>query len=233
MGWWIFFGILALILLLPLGASIFFDAEGLRIRVIAGPVRFTVFPMKKKEDKAPKEEKPWEEKPREEKQEPLPAETRTPLPEAPKAPAPAKEEQEPAGGSLTDFLPLVELALKFVGEFFHKTLHIDVLYLKLTMAGDDPADLAMNYGKAWAALGNLWPYIDRMFTIKKRDIRIQCDFTADAPLVNARVDITLNLARLLGLVINYGVRILIKFFQIKNKNKSEATSQTNKGGANS
>ena len=226
MGWWIFFGILALILLLPLGASIFFDAEGLRIRVIAGPVRFTVFPMKKTDKPAEKKE----EKPAEEPK-PAPAQAKTPLPEAPKAPEPPKEAAEPAGGSLTDFLPLVELALKFVGEFFHRTLHIDVLYLKLTMAGDDPADLAMNYGKAWAALGNLWPYVDRMFTIKKRDVRIQCDFMADAPLVNARVDITLTLARLLGLVIGYGVRILIKFFLIKNKR--EKTAQTNKGGANS
>ena len=89
----------------------------------------------------------------------------------------------------------------------------------------------MNYGKAWAALGNLWPYVDRMFTIKKRDVRIQCDFMADAPLVNARVAITLTLPRLLGLVIGYGVRILIRFFQIKNKR--EKTAQTNKGGANS
>lgn len=226
MGWWIFFGILALILLLPLGASIFFDAEGLRIRVIAGPVRFTVFPMKKTDKPAEKKE----EKPAEEPK-PAPAQAKTPLPEAPKAPEPPKEEAEPAGGSLTDFLPLVELALKFVGEFFHRTLHIDVLYLKLTMAGDDPADLAMNYGKAWAALGNLWPYVDRMFTIKKRDVRIRCDFMADAPLVNARVDITLTLARLLGLVIGYGVRMLIRFFQIKNKR--EKTAQTNKGGANS
>ena len=59
MGWWIFLGILALILLLPLGASIFFDADGLRIRVIAGPVWFTVFPMKKTDKPAEKkEEKP-------------------------------------------------------------------------------------------------------------------------------------------------------------------------------
>ena len=218
MGWWIFWGIIALILLLPIGASIFYDAAGVRVLVITGPIRFTVFPVKKKVNKEESDEK---EKSSTKKEE-VPAEPdatadtsvtpqKQPLPEAPKPP---KAPGEEPGGSLLDFLPLVELALKFVGEFFHKTLHIDVLYLKLTMAGDDPADLAINYGRTWEALGNFWPYVERMFTIKKRDIRVQCDFEATQTLVNARVDITLNLARLLGLVFGYAFRIGVKFLQI-------------------
>ena len=224
MGWWIFWGILALILLLPLGASILYDAAGVRVLVIAGPVRFTVFPVKKKENDTKKEQKPKQEP----EQQPetkvdqkvkSASSAKTPLPEAPKPP-----KQEEKGGSLTDFLPLVELALKFVGEFFNKTLHIDVLYLKLTMAGDDPADLAINYGRTWTALGNLWPYVDRMFTIKKRDIQVQCDFEGTETLVNARVDVTLNLVRLLGLVLGYAIRIGWKFFQIQNSRKKAAAA---------
>ena len=243
MFWWILLGILVLLLILPLGASIFYDAAGVRVLVVAGPIRFTVFPMKKK---PPKEEKPKEEAPKEETfEEPKPAEvaeaasaeepkalpegetkTQTPLPDAPKPPE-APKEKEPDGGSLTDFLPLVELVLKFVGEFFHKTIHIDVLYVKMTMAGGDPADLAISYGNTWAALGNLWPYIDRMFTIKKRDIQIQCDFEASESLVNARVDITITLARLLGLVFGYAFRILFKFLMIMwdRKKKAEAAKK--------
>lgn len=242
MFWWFLLGIFVLILILPLGASLLYDAEGFRVRVIAGPIRFTVFPMKQKKEKPKQQSGP--EKPAEEKPEHAAAESAPPkqaLPEAPKPPPKPEEKaekKEPAGGSITDFLPLVELALKFVGEFFHKTLHIDALYLKLTMAGDDPADLAINYGRTWAALGNLWPYIDRMFTIKKRDVQVQCDFTASETLVNARVDITLTLARILGLVISYGVRILVKFLKITNKRKNAAeagknenNTQTNEGGA--
>lgn len=250
MFWWILLGILVLLLILPLGASIFYDAAGVRVLVVAGPIRFTVFPMKKK---PPKEEKPKEEPPKEEpSEEPEPAEpveaapaeepkalpegekrAQTPLPEAPKPPEPPKE-KEADGGSLLDFLPLVELALKFVGEFFHKTIHIDVLYLKMTMAGGDPADLAINYGNTWAALGNLWPYIDRMFTIKKRDIQIQCDFESSESKVNARVDLTITLARLLGLVFGYAFRILIKFLQILNdrKQKAKAANAEKKKSAN-
>lgn len=228
MGWWIFFGILALLLLLPVGASLFYDSLGVRVRVIAGPIRFTVFPGKKKEKKPDKKQKPEQEgqpQPERGTQAELQPQAeiaampeKTALPEAPKPP----QEKEPEGGSLTDFLPLVELALKFVGEFFHKTLHIDVLYFKITMAGDDPADLAINYGRAWAALGNLWPYIDRMFTIKKRDIQVQCDFEGSQTLVNARVDITLTLARLLGLVLGYGFRIGMKFLRIMDARKKAA-----------
>lgn len=237
MFWWILLGILVLLLILPLGASIFYDAAGVRVLVVAGPIRFTVFPVKKKPPKEEKSEESPKEEPKEEPEPEAPAEApsvedpkalpsgekkvKMPLPEAPKPPEQPKE-KEPDGGSLLDFLPLVELALKFVGEFFHKTIHIDVLYVKMTMAGGDPADLAINYGNTWAALGNLWPYIDRMFTIKKRDIRIQCDFEASESLVNARVDITITLARLLGLVFGYAFRILVKFLQIMNDRKQKA-----------
>ena len=231
MGWWIFFGILALLLLLPLGASIFYDALGLRILVIAGPVRFTVFPMKKKEKtEAKKDVKQETEKaapikeaaPKEEPSKSPGKAGKAALPEAPKPPQ--VPEEEPEGGSILDFLPLVELALKFVGEFFHRTLHIDVLYVKLTMAGGDPADLAIGYGNTWAALGNLWPYVDRMFTIKKRDIQVQCDFEGSETRVNARVDITLTLGRLLGLVFGYAFRILVKFLQITWSRNQKAKS---------
>ena len=235
MIWWILLGILVVLLILPLGVSLRYDEAGVRVLVLAGPVRFIVFPAKKKEEK-PKKKEPPKASGEASGSAGEPAQEKKPaaLPEAPKPPAAEKkpEEDEAPGGSWMDFLPLVELTLKFVGEFFGKTLHIDVLYLKLTMAGDDPADLAINYGRAWAALGNLWPRIDDLLTIKKRDIRLQCDFEASETLVNARVDITVTLARLLGLVINYGVRILIKFLKIQNKRNEQAkTTQTNEGGA--
>lgn len=217
MIWWILLVILVLLLILPLGVSISYDEDGAVIKVTAGPVRLTVFPVKKKDKpENKKEEEPkQEEKKQEEPNIEMPSQPPKPNSldddeddEEPEAPA------EKKGGNLLDFLPLVELALKFVGELFYKTLHIDVLYLKLTMAGGDPADLGINYGRAWAALGNLWPYIDRMFTIKKRDIQLQCDFEGSETLVNAQVDITVTLARLLGLIFNYGFRIGFRFLKI-------------------
>lgn len=226
MGWWIALGILVGILILPLGVSIFYDAAGVRVRVIAGFIRFTVFPMKKKEKKPKKEKVP--EPPKEEAKRETPAEIPKTTEKATNT-QPAKKKttskQEMPGGSLLDFLPLAKLALKMVGELFGKTLHIDALYLKVTMAGDDPCDLAMNYGKAWAALGNLWPKIDDLLTIKKRDIQLQCDFEGSETLVNARVDLTITLGRVLGLLIGYGARMAWGFLKILDKRKKAAEAE--------
>ncbi len=224
MGWWIALGILVGILILPLGVSVFYDAAGVRIRVIAGFIRFTVFPMKKRK---PKKEKAPQQKKEEVKQKKT--EKSSPKTEKSEKAPPAKKQSQPKkeapGGSLLDFLPLAKLALKMVGELFGKTLHIDVLYVKLTMAGGDPCDLAVNYGRAWAALGNLWPKIDDLLTIKKRDIQIQCDFEGEETVVNARVDLTITLARVLGLLICYGARMAWGFLKILNKRKKAAEAE--------
>ena len=58
MGWIIALAILVLLAILPLGASVLYDAEGARVRVVAGPLKIQVFPMKKK----PKKDKPKKEK---------------------------------------------------------------------------------------------------------------------------------------------------------------------------
>ena len=51
MGWIIALGIIAVLAILPLGVSARYNANGLLVKVIAGPVRFTVFPLRKKEKK--------------------------------------------------------------------------------------------------------------------------------------------------------------------------------------
>lgn len=229
MIWWILLAILIFILILPLGVRVNYDEDGAVVSILAGPIPIQIFPMKKKEKPKKQKEEPKQE---------APEEVAEPESEEPQENAAVidddddEEEPEPPaekkGGSLLDFLPLVELALKFVGEFFGKTLHIDVLYLKLTMAGGDPADLGINYGRAWAALGNLWPHIDRMFTIKKRDIQLQCDFEGSQTLVNARVEITVTLARLLGLVFSYGFRIAFRFLKIMLARNKAAKTETKK-----
>ena len=54
MGWWIALGIFVGLLILPLGVSVIYDAAGVRLRVVAGLIRFTIFPGKKKEKKPKK-----------------------------------------------------------------------------------------------------------------------------------------------------------------------------------
>ena len=209
MGWLITLGILTLLAILPLGVSARYDSGGPLVRLILGPVRITLVPGKKKEKK-PEKEKKEPEKPKEE------------LPKKPSVPPkPKAKEEKKKGGSWTDFLPLVKTALEFLGTFRRK-LRVNRLDLKLVLAGDDPADLGLNYGRAWAALGNLMPRLEKCFVIKKRDVEVACDFTAAETLVTARLDLTITLGRLLGTVVVYAVRILIQFIQIQNKRKGGA-----------
>ena len=209
MGWLITFAILFLLAILPLGASVKYNADGPLVRIIAGPVRFTVFPMKKKENK-PKKEKPKVEQ----KPEPQPASDD-------KKAADTKEEKKEKGGSLLDFLPLVQVALDLLGNLRRK-LRLNRLELKLIMAGDDPCDLAVNYGRAWTAVGNLFPLLERAFVIKKRDIEVECDFTASETLIIARLDITITLGRLIALVVRYGIRALREYLKIMKLRKGGA-----------
>lgn len=209
MGWLIALGILILLALLPLGVSVRYDSRGVVVRVILGPVRLTLIPRKKKEPKKKKESK---------KQEP-PAEGAAP--EKKKTPPPEKTGEGVAGGSLTDFLPLVKIGLEMLDSFRRK-LRADRLELKLILGGDDPCDLAVNYGKTWAAVGNLMPMLERALTIRQREVEVECDFTSDRTLVIARLDLTITLGRLLALGAVYGVRALTAFLKIQKKRKGGA-----------
>ncbi len=203
-GWLIALAILFLLAILPLGVSVKYDEAGALVRLIAGPIRITLFPMKKKEKREkpegdkkqakkakPKQDKPAEEKPKEEK---------------------------PSGGPITDFLPLVQVALDILDDFRRK-LRVDVLELKVILAGGDPCDLATNYGRAWTALGNLWPRLEEFLVIKKRNVEVECDFLADKTTVYARLDLTITLGRLLAMIAVGGVKAVVTFLKIMNKRK--------------
>ena len=202
MGWLIALAVLVLLGCLPVGISAIYDVSGPLVRLIAGPIRITLFPTKKKDE--PKKAK----KAKEEKS-------------AVKKQTTAKQPKEEKGGSLTDFLPLLKLATDFLGDFRRK-LRVNKLELKLNMAGDDPCDLAVNYGKAWATVGNIMPLLERAFVIKKRDVQVNCDFAGDRTSVYLWLDITITLGRILGLGIRYGFRTLKEFLKIINKRKGGA-----------
>lgn len=208
MGWVIFFAVVLLLAILPLGVFVSYDEDGVLVKIVAGPVKITLFPRPKKEKKSEKKSK--------KKTSASPAE------QLPKPPQPPKQiPEKKKGGSWTDFLPLVQVALDFLGSFRRK-LRIDQLELKLTMAGDDPCDLAVNYGRAWAAVGNLMPQLERLFVIKKRNIEVACDFTASQTLVKFRSEATITLGRLVSLVVVYGIRVFREFWKIKTKRKGGA-----------
>ena len=208
MGWLIALIVVFLLAILPLGASVRYNSEGPRVRIIAGPIRFTVFPMKKKEKKE-KENKPKKTKKKKTKK------------QTPAVKEKVSEEKKEKGGSILDFLPLVQVGLDLLNDFRWK-LRLNRLELKLIMAADDPCDLAVNYGRAWASVGNLVPMLERSFVIKKKDIEVECDFTTSETLVIARLDITITLGRLIALLVVNGIRGLRVFMKIMKKRKGGA-----------
>lgn len=208
MGWLIALAVLVLLAILPLGASVLYDEDGPRVRIVAGPLKIQVFPLKKK----PKKNKPKVEKPKKDKK--------------PKKAAPEGEKPEPfpkpkTGGSWTDFLPLVRVALDLLNDLRRK-LRVDHLKLHLTMAGDDPCDLAVNYGRMNASLAALIAQLERFLVIKKRDVHIDCDFAASETVILARLDLTITLGRLLSIAAVYGVRALTTFLKIKKQREGGA-----------
>ena len=207
MGIWIAGAILLALAVLPLGVRIRYNDAGFVLKVIAGPLKITVIPGRKK---------PKKQKVKQKKQKAVQTAESAGSEERPPQPPKAQPEQKERGGSLTRLLPLVKLGLKFLGDFRRK-LRLDNLYLRLILAGDDPCDLAVNYGRIWAAVGNLMPQLERLFVIKKRDIQVECDFTATELCVVAHLDITITLGCLLVLALYYGIRILFEFLSIKRK----------------
>lgn len=217
MGWFITLGILVLLAILPLGVSVAYDSEGPLVKIIAGPVRLQVVPARKKTDQKQGKvnKQKAEKKAKKDKTTPASAEKA--------GEKPGKSQEKKKGGSILDFMPMVQLVLDFLGDFRRK-LRVNRLELNLVLAGDDPCDLATNYGKAWTALGNLWPQLEELFVIRKRHVEVQCDFEADQTLITAGLDLTITLGRLISLVVCYGIRALIQYIKITNKRKGGATT---------
>lgn len=212
MGWLIALGILTALAILPLGVSAQYDSGGALVRLILGPVKLILYP---RPHSPPKKEK----KPKEKKQE-----EKTSEKETQEASAPVKKKEasgDPQGGDWKDFLPLFRVAMDFLGNFRRK-LRVRNLEMKLILAGDDPCDLAVNYGRAWAALGNLMPKLERFLVIRKRNLEVECDFTSEKTLVFVRLELTITLGRLLGLAVVYGIRGLREYLKISKKRKGGA-----------
>ncbi len=195
MGWWITLGILLLLCWMPLGAGVHYGEDGITVKVILGFLRIKVFPLPKWLKRGKKEKKPKADK---QKEKPKAKKEKT------------AEPKKDKGGSLKDFLPFVRLAVDLL-QTFRRKLRINRLDLQLIMAGDDPCDLALNYGRAWSAVGNVIAMLERVFVIKERDVEVECDFTSDTTRVTADVALTITL----GIAVIFGFRALKEFIKFK------------------
>lgn len=172
-----------------LGGIAEFKEEVFSLRIIAGPVRIRLFPREEKEKK-PKKEKPVKEK-KEEK---------------------SKDGEEAGEKSAKPKLPpigdLVSIALESLGALKRK-IRIDDLTLHLTWASEDPADTALGFGKAQAALGMIWPLIANNFHVKKHDMGVSVDFERTKPEIYARGSLTMTIGQLVSFALRFGIKFLV------------------------
>lgn len=199
MGWLIALAVITAVLWIPLGVSASYDEDGAVVKLVAGFLRFQLYPGKpKKKKETPKKEKKQQTKPQ-----------------------PAKK-QEKQGGSLSDFFPLVDVVLDFLSDIRRK-LRVDLLELRILMVGDDPCDLGINYGRAVAAVSALDPQLERLFVIKKKHIRVECDFAGENNQVWANVRLTITIGRILSMGLRHGTKALREYLNIMKLRKGGAT----------
>lgn len=198
MGWLIALGCLLLVWLIPLAVHVRYDRHAARMWVTIGPFPIPVYPRKQsKKNSKIKAEKG----------------------DSFESSAGVKKKES----TLTDFLPLLSLIFDFILDFSRK-LKIDNLYFKLVLAEDDPCDLSVNYARAWTVIGNLIPCLERCFNINKRNIEIECDYTADSIMIDTALDFSISLGNLLCILFIHGRRILRKYFEITKRIKDGAIS---------
>lgn len=210
--WWmtvlVILAVLVLIGCIPVGVDAAYGEGGVLLSAKLGFLKLQLLPKKPKKEKPAKPPKPAK------KPSPPPAH------EPPATPAAQPEQKKfKIPGGFDGLLRLANLALETLGDLRRK-LRVEELRLHVTFAGDDPADAALHYGQAWAAVGALMPALDRLFVIKKRDISPILDYNREQMSVDAHLILTITFGRALAL----GLKAGLGFLKLLNDSK--------KGGAN-
>ena len=205
-AWWMTLAVILAVLLLigciPVGVDAAYGEGGIRLAVKIWLFRLQLLPQKLKKKKKPaKKAAPKQKKP------------------APEKPAGEKKPNPLLSGGVDGILELLDLGVQTLGDLRRK-LRVEELTLHVTFAGDDPADAALHYGQAWAAVGALMPALDRLFVIKKRDICPILDYNREQMSVDAHLILTITIGRALAL----GLKAGLGFLKLLNDSK--------KGGAN-
>ena len=188
-------GVLLAFMLIPVGICLIYGTKGFYLYLRVGLIKICLHPGKKK--KAPVKES---------------KNNQSNSPEASK-------QKEKTKGSFSDFIPILQIVFDFLHDFRRK-LRITNLQMKLIFANNDPCDLAIAYGSAWAALGNLMPLLERYFVIKKRNLEVECDFEATDNLLDARIDIAISFGGLLYILMKHGFRGIKKYIELSKNLKA-------------
>lgn len=206
--------IIALIMLIPVGADVGYEGGELSVSAVAcGMSIIKLFP-KPEEDgtkppKHPKKEKKKKEKPAAEGEK-------------------AKPKKKLSFNFTADeLLALLKKVLKGFGKLGRK-FKVDRFLLRYTAAGDDPYKTAVTYNYVNAALSSLGPVCAKRFQVDDCEVRTEVDFTADKMSIDFGIALTIRIGQIFGAIntILFGALGII----IKNKLRLMKEKRHNKGG---
>ena len=128
------------------------------------------------------------------------------------------------GGKLSDLVPLLKALWHLLGDLRRK-VQVKRLDMNLVLAGEDPCTLALNYGKAWAAVGNITALLDSFLVIKKRNVQVNADFLGDTTRVYLKLYANMTIARLFGLLMHFGLPLREEYNKFLNPNEGGSENE--------
>lgn len=229
--------LLAVILLTPAGVRFRYDRGDLSLLVRFGPLKLQIFPRK---EKKPPQRKPEETKEEPEKKQagkesaddPEKKQTEKSAPEKPKPKKKAEKKprakinREQILYSLETLPPILGRALKRTG----RRLRLTPLKVHLLVAGPDPADTALLYGRLEAALGAALPALHRLVRIKDQDVRLFLDFQREQMDLIADVGLSLRPWDLVSVGLRAGGSLLkwyLRFRKLASPPPAEEPKESN------
>ena len=93
-------------------------------------------------------------------------------------------------GSLSDFMIILKSIKNMLGRVKRRLL-IRYLTLYYVSAGDDPANTALMFGASHAAFNTIMPVLERIFRIKRRDLRASYDFESKEQKIYVKAAVSL------------------------------------------
>lgn len=197
----IILGLLLTVLLTPAGVRFTYDQGEMSLDVRFGPIRRRIFPGKEKPEKPEKEKKPGKKRQKPPKGEKEKKEEK-------EKPPKAKISREQILYALEKLPPILGRALGGT----RRRVRIKPLKVHLLVAGPDPADTAVLYGKLEAALLAFLPVLRRAVHIRDEDIRLFLDFSQEQMDCIAELGTTLRPWDLLAVGGRAGISLL-RWFQ--------------------
>lgn len=225
--------LLAVIVLIPVQIRAAYDQGDISAFVRYGPLKIALYPRPEKEDageEKPKKEKKSTKSEKRKETQPAASAEKAETGEAAPAEEPEKKKKKLKINkdqilySLEKLPPILGRALKRTG----KRIRIVPLKIHLLVAGTDPADTALLYGKLEAALAAGLPTLHQLVRIREQDIQLFLDFQEEQMDCIADVGLTIRPWDVLVIALCAGASALKWFIEFRKlADKPAAAENTN------